>query len=202
MLEEARRLGFLGPGPVVAHLRHAGGFADAIRTGWPEALVLRSAVDLGSGGGVPALPLAFEFPETAWVLVEAGVRRTAFLRTAVDLLGLSTRLTVVETRAEALGRQPDHRTGHELVVARGFGPPGVTAECAAPLLVVGGRAVVSDPPGGASERWPVEGLGTVGMTPGPAVHAQGAAYQILLQQARCPERYPRRIGVPAKRPLF
>ncbi len=202
MLEEARRLRFLGPGPVDAHLRHAAGFAAAIRTGWPKALLLRSAVDLGSGGGVPALALAFEFPGTTWLLVEAGVRRASFLRTAVDLLGLATRMTVAEVRAEQLGRQPEHRAGYELVVARGFGPPGVTAECAAPLLLVGGRAVVSDPPDGARDRWPVDGLETVGMAPGPSVQAEGAAYQVLLQQAPCPSRYPRRVGVPAKRPLF
>ncbi|MDQ2827248.1 MAG: class I SAM-dependent methyltransferase [Actinomycetota bacterium] len=202
MLEEARRLGFLGPGPVEAHLRHAAGFAAAIRTEWPGALELRSAVDLGSGGGVPALALAFEFPETEWLLVEVAVRRAAFLRTAVDLLGLPGGITVVEIRAEELGRRAEHRAAHQLVVARGFGPPAVTAECAAPLLVVSGRAVVSDPPGGAVGRWPVDGLSLLGMTPVAAVHAEGSTYQVLVQETECPSRYPRRVGVPAKRPLF
>jgi len=203
VLEEARRVGFLGPGPAEAHLRHAAGFAVAIRADKvPAGDALEVAVDLGSGGGVPGLPLAFEFPEVEWTLVEVGARRVAFLRAAIETLRLAPRVTVVEMRAEELGRQAQHRAVAQLVVARGFGPPAVTAECAAPLLTVNGRAVVSDPPGGVVKRWPVDGLGTIGMAPGSSIQAEGASYQVLVQESRCPPRFPRRVGIPAKRPLF
>ena len=202
VLEEARRLGFLGPGPVTPHLEHAAGYAVALAAeagaGWsPDR-----AVDLGSGAGLPGLPLALLYGETEWRLVEASVRRAAFLRAAVADLGLDHRVTVVEQRAEVMGREPDYRGSFELVVARSFGPPAVLAECAAPLLAVGRWAVVSEPPGGAPERWPVEGLAQLGMAPGAAMQAGGAAYQVLHQAAPCPERWPRRVGIPAKRPLF
>jgi 16S rRNA (guanine527-N7)-methyltransferase len=148
VLEEARGLGFLGPGPVEAHLDHAAGYAAALEAhegaGWSPP----RAADLGSGAGVPGLPLALHFPATRWTLVEASVRRAAFLRAAVSRLGVRDRITVVEDRAEAVGRDPDSRGRFDLVVARSFGPPAVVAECAAPLLRVGGRAVVSEPPGG------------------------------------------------------
>lgn len=163
---------------------------------------LEAAADLGSGGGVPGLALAGELPAVRWLLVEVGVRRAAFLRSAVAALGWDGRVTVAEMRAEELGRQPLHRRGYHAVVARGFGPAAVTAECAAPLLAVGGRAVVSDPPGAAAERWPADGLALLGMMPGSSVQAEGASYQVLLQASPCPDRYPRRVGVPAKRPLF
>lgn len=202
VLEEARRLGLLGPGPVEAHLEHAAGYAAAIETdavaGWFPA----RAADLGSGAGLPGLPLALHFTGTKWILVEAAVRRAAFLRAAVTDLGLGGRVTVVEERAEVIGRAPAYRGTLDLVVARSFGPPAVVAECAAPLLRIGGRAVVSEPPGGEPERWPAEGLALLGMAPAALVRAGGASYQVLRQATACPERWPRRVGVPAKRPLF
>lgn len=202
VLEEARRLGYLGPGPVAAHLDHAAGYAVALEVdagaGWSPA----RAADLGSGAGLPGLPLALRFPASTWTLVEASVRRAAFLRAAVSDLGLNERIAVVEERAEVVGRVPQYRESFDLVVARGFGAPAVLAECAAPLLRAGGRAVVSEPPGGAPERWPAAGLKQVGMVPGAAVQAGGAAYQVLGQEYPCPDRWPRRVGIPAKRPLF
>ena len=101
------------------------------------------------------------------------------------------------------------------------------AECTAPLLKVGAWVVVSEPPaapvvetaptggslgvgetvptgrpqGRRSERWPVSGLGEFGLEPGELIHAE-FDYQLLRQVDACPERFPRRNGVPAKKPLF
>lgn len=182
-----------------AHIEHADGFAAAVAS---SGALPRVAADLGSGGGVPALPLALRYRDCRWILVESGVRRAAFLRAAVALLAIHDRVTVIGDRAEVVGRNPEWRGRSDLVTARGFGPPAAVAECAAPLLGVGGRAVVSEPPGGARRRWPDDGLGLVGMTTGPAIAAGGASYQVLRQTTPCPERFPRRVGVPAKRPLF
>jgi 16S rRNA (guanine527-N7)-methyltransferase len=204
VLEEARSLGFLGPGPVEVHLDHAYGFAEALEreAGEDVAGGLTRAADLGSGGGVPALALALRFAEAEWVLVESAARRAAFLRDAVQALGLDGRTAVVHERAEVVGREPAYRGTFDVVVARSFGTPAVVAECAAPLLRVGGVAVVSEPPGGAPARWPAEGLARLGMAPGASVVAAAAAYQVLHQVERCPGRWPRRVGVPAKRPAF
>ena len=204
VLEEARRLGFLGPGPVEAQLQHALGFARALERAAGEEVdgPFRRGADLGSGGGLPGLVLALHFPEVDWVLVEAATRRAAFLRNAVRQVGVEASTTVIEDRAEVVGRAPANRGTFDVVVARSFGPPAVVAECGAPLLRVGGVAVVSEPPGGAPERWPAEGLALVGMAPGPTTVAAGATYQVLRQVHPCPERWPRRVGIPAKRPLF
>lgn len=204
MLEEGRRLGFLGPGPVDAHLDHAAGFADAVLAAGVEGQGLSPplAADLGTGGGVPGLPLAVGFSHWRWALVESAARRVAFLREAVRLLELTGKVEVVEERAEVVGRSAAYRGRFDLVVARGFGPPATVAECAAPLLRMGGRLVVSEPPGGDPDRWPEDGLRTLGMTGGPRVLARGSSFQVLAQSEPCPPRYPRRVGVPAKRPLF
>jgi 16S rRNA (guanine527-N7)-methyltransferase len=93
-------------------------------------------------------------------------------------------------------------------VSRSFGPPAVVAECAAPFLEVGGRLVVSEPPG-PLDRWDhAEELAELGLAVPPAdpsdpsdPHGRGS-YRTLIQISACPPRYPRRVGIPAKRPLF
>jgi len=117
---------------------------------------------------------------------------------------MTDRVRVVEGRAEALGRG-DLRGAADAVAARSFGPPATTAECAAPLLRPGGRLVVSEPPG-AVDRWPAEPLRELGLVPlappAPLVPSGQASVRVLRQDAPCPARFPRRDGVPAKRPLF
>jgi len=199
-LERARTLGFLGPGPVEDHIAHSEGFVAAYgRTGRPPPARL---VDLGAGGGVPGLILARWWPMATVVLLEANGRRAAFLGEAVEQLGMAGRVAVLHARAETAGRDGEHRGRYDLVAARSFGAPAVTAECSAPLLALGGVLIVSDPPDAPSDvRWPPEGLAELGLGPAEAVR-EGFSYAVLRQVAVCPERFARRVGVPAKRPLF
>src|SRR5215471_329323 len=198
VLQRSRDLGFLGPGPLEVQLAHAEGFAAGIAeppTRW---------LDLGTGGGVPGLVLAGVWPESMAVLLDSAERRTDFLADVVVELGWSDRVRVVRLRAEEAGRRAELRGGCDLVVARGFGPPGVTAECAAPLLRVGGCLVVSEPPEPApemAERWPADGLGLLGLVPAERWH-EPFQYRSFRLARPCPEAYPRRVGVPGKRPLF
>lgn len=212
LLAEARDLGFLGAGPVSRHVDQSRAFAAVVEvslTAHPVRDELaagspRSVVDLGSGAGVPGLVLALHWQSTLFVLVDANLRRAGFLLRAVRALGLTARVTVVAQRAEDFGRTPSRRGRFDLVTARGFGRPAVVAECAAPLLGVGGLLVVSEPPPGVSVpggRWTAEGLAELGMGQAkPLWSAYG--FVVVTQQRACPLRYPRRVGVPAKRPLF
>ena len=205
LLVEARGAGFLGPGPIEPQIRHAEGFAAIARRLTPDGRPTK-LVDLGSGGGLPGLVVAGGWPEASVALLEANGRRVAFLRRAVDRLGLADRVTVLEGRAEDCGRQEGLRGGFDVVLARSFGRPAVVAECAAPLLRVGGWLVVSEPPrteSGTDEetRWPPTELRQLGLEPAEVVH-EDFEYHTLRQTAPCPERFPRRNGVPAKRPLF
>jgi 16S rRNA (guanine527-N7)-methyltransferase len=151
---------------------------------------------------VPGLVLADTWPNSSWALVEAHRRRAVFLRAAAAQLGWSDRVQVVAERAEVVGRDPAHRGAYPLVVARGFGPPAVTAECGVPLLASGGVLVVSEPPVGDGSRWPPEGLAVLGATAERVVRTPKGTFQLIRQGSPCPDRYPRRVGVPAKRPLF
>jgi 16S rRNA (guanine527-N7)-methyltransferase len=145
---------------------------------------------------VPGLVLALGWVGTDWTFVDAAERRCRFLEEAVQDLDLAGRVRVVQGRAEELGRDPALRGLATLVTARSFGPPAVTAECAAPFLAVGGQLLVSEPPSG-EDRWHAE-VSVLGLRVGARV----AGIQVLEQVEPCPDRYPRRTGVPAKRPLF
>jgi 16S rRNA (guanine527-N7)-methyltransferase len=217
VLERSRDLGFLGPGPVEPHIEHARRFSAAL-IGPPPA----RALDLGSGGGLPGLVLVQAWPSTTWCLLDANQRRTAFLLDAVDELGVADRVVVVRGRAEELAHDPALRGQFDLVVARSFAKPAVTAECAAGFLVVGGTVIVSEPPispedlpadGWATDvealdgeladehgslRWDEAGLAQLGLERA----GRQAGCQVLRAVSLCPERYPRRVGIPAKRPLF
>ncbi len=157
-------------------------------------------LDLGSGGGVPGLVLAELAPDLRLVLVDSAVRRCRFLREATAELGLAGRVEVVEERAESAARHPSLREALDAVVVRSFGPPGVTAECAVGFLRLGGSLVVSEPPE-ASVRWPAAELADLGL--GPAVGCGTGEFSFVrLEKIRADDRWPRRVGIPAKRPRF
>ena len=82
----------------------------------------------------------------------------------------------------------------------------MVAECAAPFLKVGAWLLVSEPPRSGGEedgdsRWPVGPLGQLGLRPAEVMH-EDFEYRLLRQVEACPERFPRRNGVPSKKPLF
>jgi 16S rRNA (guanine527-N7)-methyltransferase len=194
--------GFLGRMPVGEQIDHSLGFVMAVEgaLGRPPS----SVVDLGTGGGVPGLVLHSCWPECRLVLMDGNQRRTEFLASEVESWGHNLAIEVVRGRVEELARDDRFRAQFDVVTARSFGPPAVTVECGAPLCRPGGVMVVSEPPGVAADRrWPVEGLALVGLISHSRVRFDDRfGYQVLVKSEMTPERYPRRVGIPAKRPLF
>ena len=217
VLGDAQHRGFLGSGDVDAFVRHALGYLDGLR----EVVGTADGVDLGSGGGIPGLVLAVELPGSRWHLVERSRARADWLTRSVGRLGLRDRVVVRHEAAEVAGRGPLRGTC-AIVVARCFASPAVAAECAAPLLRIGGRAVFSDlhdtspgpsgpssgdpgpsgEHGGVAGRWDEESLTTLGLTLVRTWQSDEGTYALLEQRTACPERFPRSPGVPARRPLF
>jgi 16S rRNA (guanine527-N7)-methyltransferase len=199
LLERARESGFVGPGPVEFHVEHAEALAAAVGAGFDGRFL-----DLGSGAGVPGLALALGWPVATGTLLDSQRRRCAFLQDALLELGVTDRVGVECGRAEELARRRDLRHAYDVVVARGFGGPAVTAECAVGFLRSGGRLIVSEPPGEERpSRWPAEGLAALGLR-GPALQGreEGPRFAVLRLAEEASERWPRRVGVPAKRPLW
>lgn len=201
-LRRSAALGFVGPVPTEQLVDHSIGFAMAIEgvLGRPP----RSLLDLGTGGGPPGLVLCAIWTEARVLLVDANERRTDFLNGELDRAGFRPRAEVRRGRAEELGHDLELRQKFEAVTSRSFGRPAVTAECGAPFVVVGGVLVVSEPPeGGAGGRWSDGDLATLGLAVGPVVRPEGRnGYQVLRKSAPTPDRFPRRVGTVAKRPLF
>jgi 16S rRNA (guanine527-N7)-methyltransferase len=135
------------------------------------------------------------------VLLDASKRRTDFLRAACDRLGMRGRIEVRCVRAEVAARDPGLRGQFDVVTARSFGPPAVTAECGAAFLRVGGRLVVSEPPSDTPGRWALAGLARLCLelevTP-----TRQQRYAVLRLTAPLDDRWPRRTGIPNKRPLW
>jgi 16S rRNA (guanine527-N7)-methyltransferase len=201
-LSRSAALGFLGPMPIDEQVEHALGFVQVFESAFGRPP--HSVLDLGSGGGVPGFILVSCWSGSRILLIDSNGRRTEFLATELGSLESLEEVEVICARAEELGRDPHLRGEFELVTARSFGAPAVAAECGAPLLAVGGVMIVSEPPDDRSiERWPPLGLSELGLEPSTRNRFNDSfSFQVLLKSAETPERFPRRVGVPSKRPLF
>lgn len=187
VLAEGARLGFIG-GDLRAHVAHARRLSSVLDADGHAIL------DLGSGGGLPGLVIAVDRPDVHVTLLDANVKRTDFLHRAIGRLDLGGRVVVWTGRAEVLGREAHRRGTQDVVVSRAFGTPARTAECASPFLRVGGRLVVSEPPGEV-ERWPAAGLARLGLVSLDSP----AGLRAFRQFEACPATFPRRRLSP---PLF
>ena len=197
VLERSRELGFLGPGPVESHVEHALTFVGLVSAS-------NRVLDLGSGGGLPGLVLLRACPQLELlVLLDAMERRGEFLRWAADELGAPPTVQVVTARAEAAARTADLRGHFDTVVARSFGRPAVTAECSVGFLSgPGARVLVSEPPEPDTGRWPEAGLTRLGLRSERRHEGAGGTIQELVLEEEPSDSWPRRDGLPSKRPLF
>jgi 16S rRNA (guanine527-N7)-methyltransferase len=198
-LEESRARGFLGPNAIEPHFTHSLGFALCWedRAERPPAAFL----DLGSGGGLPGLFLLDRWRCRA-VFTDSMVKRARFLEEVLAWEGAPEYGTVITARVEEIARIPALVEAFDLVTARSFGPPAVTAECGAQFLRVGGVMIVSEPPDDSEvKRWDPGKLDDLGLVAEGRVR-HGAAYQVLVKTHSTPSEYPRSIGTPRKRPLF
>jgi 16S rRNA (guanine527-N7)-methyltransferase len=162
-------------------------------------------VDVGTGGGVPGFPLALARPTWALTLLEARGKKAEFLEAARASLGLE-RVEVVCARAEAYGRG-DGRESHDVAVARALGGVPTCLELTLPLVRVGGRVVLYRGPRegdlGDLERKVAARLGGGQVSTHDLTLPSGVGRRLVVVEKTdpCPEGYPRRDGVPAKRPL-
>ncbi len=192
VLERHRTLGSLGRGPVEEHLQQGHAIAEVI--GAHAGLV----IDLGSGGGVPALVVG-SLVECELIMVERRTRRADALELAITELGWRDRASVRTEDVTATARSSLRSCG-DVVMARSFGPPAVVAEHGAPLLRVGGRLVVTGPPD--PRPWPTGGLATLGLGPLLWRRVEHWSIGVAAQAVPCPDRFPRTGDRPRRQPLF
>ena len=160
--------------------------------------------DIGSGCGIPGLVLAVALPQASLIAVEASERRCEFIRQSAELAGLGN-VTIVCSRAEewldGIGKV-------DVVAARALAGTAVLLEYAAPLLRIGGELVAWK---GTPESDELEAAATaataLGMSRPELISVEpwsgGGVRQLLrsVKESPTPERFPRRAGIAAKRPL-
>lgn len=163
--------------------------------------------DVGTGAGFPGIPLKIMLPDARITLIEATAKKVAFLRHIVRLLALEG-VEIVNARAEDVGRLPEHREQYDMVVARAVAPLCVLAEYCLPLCRVGGRVVAQKGSEGAEEaeqaREAIALLGGGPIEVKPVEIAElppNRTLVVIAKVAKTPEEYPRRAGMPSKRPL-
>ena len=164
----------------------------------------RTLVDVGSGGGLPGLPLKISRPDLTVTLIESDQAKAAFLVRACADLGLRG-VEIVPRRAEDAGRDPRYRDEFDVAVVRALAPLPVLVELCLPFVKVGGRLLAqktrAEDPSAAARAIELLGgeLEDVRDAPSP-IRADGTIV-VVQKLTRTPDAYPRRAGVPARRPL-
>lgn len=167
-----------------------------------------TVIDLGTGAGFPALPLAIVRPELQLRPLDATRKKITFVQQTADALGLSNVQAMVG-RAESLGQDAAHREQYDRVVVRAVAPLPILAELALPLLRPGGLLVAQKGPitpeeMDAGRRAAAEVGGQVTEVDAFTLPVLGDERTLVVVEktGRTPARYPRREGVPNLQPLF
>ncbi len=164
-------------------------------------------IDIGSGAGFPGLPLKIVFPDLILTLVESVQKKADFLEMVVKQLEIRT-CKVVCRRAEEIGQSADHREKYDFAAARAVAGLSTLVEYILPLLRIGGVALA--PKGKAAHQETQQGMKAIRVLGGELrkvapVEVPGLAeerYLVIIDKiAATPIKYPRRVGIPAKRPL-
>ncbi len=166
-----------------------------------------SLIDIGSGGGFPGLPLKIALPAIKLVLLEATAKKAAFLRHLGRKLGLGG-VEIVVGRAEEVAHEARYREQFGLALSRAVAPLPALVELTLPLCTVGGRfiaqkkGVIKPEVSQAARAISIMGGSLSGVKRIELEEFADERYLIVIDKiAPTPRKYPRRPGVPSKRPL-
>ncbi|TVQ55174.1 MAG: 16S rRNA (guanine(527)-N(7))-methyltransferase RsmG [Phycisphaerales bacterium] len=159
-------------------------------------------IDIGSGGGLPALPLAITMPNVSFTLVESTGKKAAFLESTAATLGLKN-VAVINDRAEEIGRDREqHREQYDIVTARAVGKLNVLLELTIPLARVGGHVLAIKGERANEEIAEAkQALHALHCHVINTLRTETGTIVTIEKQRRTPKLYPRRPGEPKRAPL-
>jgi 16S rRNA (guanine527-N7)-methyltransferase len=164
-------------------------------------------IDVGTGAGFPGVPLRLVCPYIELTLLEATAKKTLFLDHIVTQLKLSN-IRILNARAEEAGQEVADRETYDVALARAVAPMPVLVEYLLPLCKIGGRCVALKGESAVSETQQAENaLRILGghlekVIPVELPQVAETHYLVVIQKiAATPPQYPRRPGIPTKRPL-
>ncbi len=164
-------------------------------------------IDVGTGAGMPGLALKIFQPDIQLTLVESVGKKTTFLKHIIETLALEN-ITVLNARAEEVGRLRAHREKYGLAVARAVAPMRVLAEYLLPLLKIGGVMLAqkgANPAAeitAASNAFGILGGRYIKTMPVSVPNLDAARHLVVVRKIKpTPRQYPRHVGTPAKKPL-
>lgn len=164
-------------------------------------------VDIGTGAGFPGLALKIACPAMRVTLVESVGKKADFCRHIVNLLEMEGVEILVE-RAETVGGLPEHRGAYDWALARAVAGMPILMEYLLPLVKIKGRALAMKGESGPAEahasEYAIQMLGGElrQLLPVTLPGVEDQRYLVVVDKvAATPDKYPRRIGIPAKRPL-
>lgn len=164
-------------------------------------------LDLGSGAGLPGVPLKIMRPHLNITLLDANQRKVSFLRATVESLGLES-VECLAGRAENWAREEGYREQYDVVTAKAVAKSAVLAELVLPMLKIDGIALLYKGSLGDQEleaaKRAIELCGgrldSVWRYRLPS--GERRAIYVLGKVEKTPHLYPRKVGKPAKRPLY
>ena len=164
-------------------------------------------LDLGTGAGFPGLVLAIIYRDYRFTLVDAVNKKINFIRIVADELGLDN-VEALHARSEALGQDQAYREQFDIGLARGVAYLPTLSEYLLPLIRVGGRMILTkEMPYGKELDNSCKALETLGGSFHEArtyelpIFGNKRAFLVFDKVAPTPGKYPRREGVPSKKPL-
>jgi 16S rRNA (guanine527-N7)-methyltransferase len=166
-----------------------------------------SCIDIGSGAGFPGIPIKIYCPQIKLVLLEATGKKVNFLEHLITQLELND-IIPLRGRAEEVAQTPQHREQYDVVLARAVAPLPVLAEYLLPFCRPGGIVIAQKGASAQEEtqaaEYAIAVLGGQLKTVLP-IELLGLAeirnLVLIEKSARTPAEYPRRPGIPSKRPL-
>lgn len=168
---------------------------------------VHSMIDVGTGAGFPGVVLKILLPDIQLTLVESIGKKVQFCEFIANELGM-TQVSVIKARAEELGQAPEHREKYDVAIARAVAELSILSEYLLPFVKRGGKMVAQK-----GDKGPVEthnAQNAIQLLGGKVKYMHQVTlpgvveerYLIEIEKvASTPEQYPRRVGVPAKRPL-